>query len=144
MNELPRPQRPRPASAVPRAGAVGAAARCLAAALAVATFGAGAVAADLGRPGIPGTPPGIPRLSVAGREQPVATVERDVLLARRSPLSIFGRDCLPGFAPDEGGACFRHDDPKLSCGSATRRPGCAVLPPDPAPYGIGAASRLDY
>ncbi|RVU12564.1 hypothetical protein [Methylobacterium oryzihabitans] len=53
--------------------------------------------------------------------------------------------CLPGFAPDEAGACRRFDDPVIVCrplpGSASP---CGVLPPSPTPYGLGPAMRLNY
>lgn len=55
--------------------------------------------------------------------------------------------CRAGFVLNVAGACVRPDDPRIVCGAPPDLVGpdiCAVAPPDPAPYGIGASLRLNY
>lgn len=59
-----------------------------------------------------------------------------------SPVFLPNRACGPGFSPDALQSCRRHGELHVHCdplGGA-----CIPLPPDPIPYGSGAASRLAY
>ena len=59
-----------------------------------------------------------------------------------TPVFTAQRACGPGFSPDALQACRRHGELRVDCGSSGRD--CVSLPPDPLPYGPGAAARLAY
>lgn len=59
-----------------------------------------------------------------------------------SPVFLPQRVCGPGFSPDALQACRRHGELRVDCDASGRD--CVPLPPDPLPYGPGAAARLAY
>lgn len=59
-----------------------------------------------------------------------------------SPVFLPQRSCGPGFSPDALGNCRRHGELRVACDASGLN--CVPLPPDPMPYGPGAAARLAY
>jgi hypothetical protein len=83
------------------------------------------------------------RAAIVPLPVPVVTVPPALPATAVVPPNV-GRSgrCLPGFAPNSAGLCARHDDPPVACPPAGGP--CELLPPDPLPYGPGAALRLNY
>ena len=59
-----------------------------------------------------------------------------------SPVFLPQRACAPGFSPDALQSCRRHGELRVACDPSALD--CVPLPPDPMPYGPGAAARLAY
>ena len=59
-----------------------------------------------------------------------------------SPVFLPQRACGPGFSPDALQSCRRHGELRVACDPSGLD--CGPLPPDPMPYGPGAAARLAY